>query len=96
MNAVELFKRSIGKWEGRRWYVYDNGDKIVRYTQFSNEVISTEQFLFPEGISVTHSFKVWNVTEGKLENEMTTVLHSSFRPHGDSRYIGTPISDERK
>jgi hypothetical protein len=76
MNAVELFKRSIGKWEGRRWYVYDNGDKIVRYTQFSNDVIPPEQFLFPEGISVNHSFKVWNVTERKLENEMTTILHS--------------------
>lgn len=76
MNAVELFKRSLGKWEGRRWYVYDNGDKIVRYTQFSNEVIPTDKFLFSGGISVNHTFKVWNVTEGKLENEMTTLLHA--------------------
>jgi hypothetical protein len=76
MNGVELFKRSLGKWEGRRWYVYDNGDKVVRYTQFSNEVISPENFLFPEGISVNHTFKVWNVTEGKLENEMATILHA--------------------
>ncbi len=39
-------KRSMGKWEGRRWYVYDNGDKVLRYTQFTNEVISPEKFLF--------------------------------------------------
>ncbi|MEG3987751.1 hypothetical protein QUA13_11485 [Microcoleus sp. S28C3] len=76
MNGVEFFKRSLGKWEGRRWYVYDNGDKVVRYTQFSNEMISSEKFLFPEGISVHHNFKVWNVTERKLENEMATVLHA--------------------
>ena len=76
MNGVELFKRSLGKWEGRRWYIYDNGDKVVRYTQFSNEIISSEKFLFPEGISVNHTFKVWNVTEGKFEHEMSTVLHA--------------------
>lgn len=77
MDGVELLQRSLGKWEGRRWYVYDNGDKVVRYTQFSNEVISPEKFLFPEGISVNHTFKVWNVTEGKIENEMSTVLHAN-------------------
>ncbi len=76
MNGVELFNKSMGKWEGRRWYVYDNGDKVVRYTQFSNEVISQEKFLFPDGISVHHRFKVWNVNENKLENEMETILHA--------------------
>lgn len=76
MNGVELFKRSLGKWEGRRWYIYDNGDKAVRYTQFSNEAIAPDKFLFPTGISVHHTFKVWNVTEGKLENEMETILHA--------------------
>lgn len=76
MNAIELFERSMGRWEGRRWYTYDNGEKIVRYTQFSNQIISADKFMFPEGISVDHSFKVWNVNEGKLENEMSTILHA--------------------
>jgi hypothetical protein len=76
MNAVELFQRSMGKWEGRRWYIYDNGSKVIRYTQFTNELVSPEKFLFPEGVSVEHSFKVWNLNEGKLENEMSTLLHA--------------------
>jgi hypothetical protein len=76
MNGVELFQKSLGNWEGCRWYVYDNGEKVVRYTQFSNEILPKEKFLFPEGISVNHSFKVWNVTESKFENEMSTVLHA--------------------
>ncbi|MGL5872473.1 MAG: hypothetical protein ACRC2R_08905 [Xenococcaceae cyanobacterium] len=76
MDGVELFKKSLGNWEGRRWYVYDNGDRVVRYTQFTNEIIPSENFLFPNGISVNHTFKVWNVTEKKLENEMSTLLHA--------------------
>lgn len=76
MDAVELFKRSLGKWEGRRWYTYDHGDRVVRYTQFSNEITSQKNLLFPEGISVNHTFKVWNVTENKLEHEMSTILHA--------------------
>lgn len=76
MNAVELFHRSTGHWEGRRWYIYDNGVKLVRYTQFSNRVIDADRFMFPDGISVEHFFKVWNVNDGKLENEMKTILHA--------------------
>lgn len=76
MDAIELFQRSMGKWEGRRWYIYDNGEKVVRYTQFSNLPIAADKFLFPEGISVHHSFKVWNVNESKLEHEMETILHA--------------------
>lgn len=76
MNAIELLQKSLGKWEGRRWYTYDNGDKIVRYTQFTNELISPQKFLFPDGISVQHTFKVWNVNEPKLEHEMETILHA--------------------
>lgn len=76
MNGAELLKRSLGNWEGRRWYIYDNGDRVVRYTQFTNEALSPENFLFPEGFSVKHTFRVWNVTEKKLENEMETILHA--------------------
>ena len=76
MDAIQLLQGSLGQWEGRRWYVYDNGDKTVRYTQFSNELLDREQFRFPEGVSVHHTFKVWNVTEGQLENEMETDLHA--------------------
>lgn len=76
MNAVELFNKSLGKWEGRRWYVYDNGEKIVRYTQFENVITDQKDFLFDNGISVHHTFKVWNVTNPELENEMETVLHA--------------------
>lgn len=68
MNGVELFQMSLGKWEGRRWYIYDNGYKVIRYTQFINEIISKDKFLFPHGISVYHKFQVWNVTEGKFEH----------------------------
>jgi|GEM_PF-3036904 hypothetical protein len=86
MNGVEFFQRSLGKWEGRRWYTYDNGDKIARYTQFSNELLPKEEFLFPDGISVNHTFKVWNVTERKLENDMSTILHA--RPEYFVRAVG--------
>ena len=86
MNAVELFKRSLGKWESRRWYTYDRGDLVIRYSQFSNEMTSPENFLFPEGISVNQTFKVWNVTEKKLENEMSTILHA--RPEYVVRKVG--------
>ena len=66
MNAVELFNKSLGKWEGRRWYVYDSGEKIVRYTQFENVITDQKDFLFNDGISVHHTFKVWNVTSCEL------------------------------
>jgi hypothetical protein len=76
MNAIELLQKSIGKWEGRRFYTYDNGEKITRYTQFTNELIPSQNFLFADGISVYHTFKVWNVTEVKFEHEMSTILHA--------------------
>lgn len=86
MNAVQLLEQSLGKWEGRRWYTYDSGEKVVRYTQFTNTLIPTDEFMFKEGISVHHKFKVWNVTEIKLEHEMETILHA--RPDCVVRKMG--------
>ena len=87
MNAVELLKQSLGQWEGRRWYTYDNGEKIVHYTQFTNSILPSDKFMFEEGVSVHHHFKVWNVTEVKLEHEMETILHA--RPDCIIRKMGS-------